>query len=628
MNMPWSNHPSRNRTGVAADFPWGSDGIIREELFSAERLEQHASSLAAAQRTTARPGGGRLLYRRLGQNKARLLDAYGTFSAAISNGQSVTPAAEWLVDNYHQVEAQIRQIHEDLPPAYYRRLPNLADGPFAGYPRVFGIAWACIAHSDSHFDVESLRRFLLAYQKVEVLTIGELWAVAITMRIVLIENLRRAVDRIIESQEGLEEANAIADQLLGTGSGMADPDVLISRQAAGHGCSPALMVQLVKRLRDQDPRVTPAMRWLEEQMASRGSNADQMVHEEHQRQGASNVTVRNIIISMRLISDIDWAEVCESVSAVDQAMRSGSAFDGMDFATRDLYRNAIEELSRGSRHSELEVAAAALDRAQRADAQSRREKDPGFYLIDGGRRAFERELKYRIPLRHWPRRLRPSLGNAAYFLAVAVVTATVLALPLITLAQQSVATGSLALLGLLGFIPAIDVGLAIINRAVTRGSATSTLPALDLKDGVPAPLRSMVVVPSLLTSVESIDTLVQRLEVHYLASMPGELYFALLTDWTDATDLPMRQGTIHCSRRQAPVSPGSISTIPGQTIGRVFICCIATGAGARRSAAGWAGSASVANCMSSIVCCAVPPIRHLSLLMAKPRRCRRAYALW
>jgi cyclic beta-1,2-glucan synthetase len=176
MNMPWSNHPSRNRSGHAADFPWGSDGIIREELFSAERLEQHAASLAAAQRTTARPGGGRLLYRRLGQNKARLLDAYGTFSAAISKGQSVTPAAEWLVDNYHQVEAQIRQIHEDLPPAYYRRLPNLADGPFAGYPRVFGIAWACIAHSDSHFDVESLRRFLLAYQKVEVLTIGELWA--------------------------------------------------------------------------------------------------------------------------------------------------------------------------------------------------------------------------------------------------------------------------------------------------------------------------------------------------------------------------------------------------------------------------------------------------------------------
>jgi cyclic beta-1,2-glucan synthetase len=535
MNMPWSNHPSRNRSGHAADFPWGSDGIIREELFSAERLEQHAASLAAAQRTTARPGGGRLLYRRLGQNKARLLDAYGTFSAAISKGQSVTPAAEWLVDNYHQVEAQIRQIHEDLPPAYYRRLPNLADGPFAGYPRVFGIAWACIAHSDSHFDVESLRRFLLAYQKVEVLTIGELWAVAITMRIVLIENLRRAVDRIIESQEGLEEANAIADQLLGTGSGMADPDVLISRQAAGHGCSPALIVQLVKRLRDQDPRVTPAMRWLEEQMASRGSNADQMVHEEHQRQGASNVTVRNIIISMRLISDIDWAEVCESVSAVDRVMRSGSAFDGMDFATRDLYRNAIEELSRGSRHSELEVAAAAMDRAQRADVQSCREKDPGFYLIDGGRRAFERELKYRIPLRHWPSRLHPSLCNAAYFLAVAVVTATALALPLITLAQQSVATGSLLLLGLLGFIPAIDAGLAIINWAVTRGSATSTLPALDLKDGVPASLRSMVVVPSMLTSVESIDTLVQRLEVHYLASMPGELYFALLTDWTDAT---------------------------------------------------------------------------------------------
>ena len=103
----------------------------------------------------------------------------------------ITPAAEWLVDNYHLVEKQIHEIHSDLPPGYYRQLPKLAAGPFAGYPRVFGIAWAFVAHTDSRFDPEMLVRFVRAYQEVQPLTIGELWAVSITLRIVLVENLGR-----------------------------------------------------------------------------------------------------------------------------------------------------------------------------------------------------------------------------------------------------------------------------------------------------------------------------------------------------------------------------------------------------------------------------------------------------
>jgi hypothetical protein len=86
------------------------------------------------------------------------------------------PAAEWLLDNYHLVEAQIREIRDDLPVGYYRQLPKLAEGPFAGYPRVFGLAWAFVAHTDSHFDPAALRRFIAAYQRVQPLTIGELWA--------------------------------------------------------------------------------------------------------------------------------------------------------------------------------------------------------------------------------------------------------------------------------------------------------------------------------------------------------------------------------------------------------------------------------------------------------------------
>ena len=166
--------------------PWNNQEPIREELFSAERLEEHARSLALAQIVSSNASRGLPLARRLADNGVVLREAYRSIVSAINEGRPITPAAEWLVDSYHLVETQIRDIRSDLPPGYYRQLPKLASGPFAGYPRVFGMAWAFVAHTDSRFDAEMLVRYVRAYQEVQPLTIGELWAVSITLRIVLV----------------------------------------------------------------------------------------------------------------------------------------------------------------------------------------------------------------------------------------------------------------------------------------------------------------------------------------------------------------------------------------------------------------------------------------------------------
>src|ERR1700722_1155583 len=362
--------------------PWDNDDILRAELFSSERLEQHAASLAAAQQVTRRRSASPSLVARLKNKEAALLAAYRAIAAAVGEGRPITPAAEWLLDNYHLVEEQIREIRADLPPGFYRQLPKLADGPFVGYPRVFGIAWAYIAHSDSRFDPDSLRLFVRAYQRVQPLTIGELWAVAITLRIVLVENLRRAAARIVSSRAARQEADGVADRLLGVNGYAAEPDALSHRGSTGASLPPAFVVQLVLRLCDQDPNTTPARQWLDERLNSQGTTADEIVQEEHQRQGTSNVTVRNIITSMRLLSDVDWPEFFESVSLVDELLRSKSGFAAMDFASRDLYRRAIEQLARGSKQTELVIASAALSAADTSDAgeggqDAERRRDPG-----------------------------------------------------------------------------------------------------------------------------------------------------------------------------------------------------------------------------------------------------------
>ena len=163
---------------TAASVRWDR-APLRGELFGIERLEEHARTLAAAQPVTARQTRGRQLADRLADNAAYLLHANRAIARTAADGHHATPAAEWLADNYHLVDMQIREIGVDLPPGYYAQLPKLAAGPFTGLPRVFGAAWSLVAHTDSRLDPEALRRYLLAYQSVQPLTIGELWAVPI-----------------------------------------------------------------------------------------------------------------------------------------------------------------------------------------------------------------------------------------------------------------------------------------------------------------------------------------------------------------------------------------------------------------------------------------------------------------
>jgi cyclic beta-1,2-glucan synthetase len=506
--------------------------MIRAELFSAERLEQHAESLATAQRVTTRPARVRRLAARLRDNSRILLDSHRAIAKALGEGRAITPAAEWLVDNYHVVEEQIRQINDDLPPGFYRQLPKLAGGPLAGYPRVFGLAWAFVAHTDSRFDTQMLCRFVRAYQRVQPLTIGELWAIAITLRIVLVENLRRAAERITSRREDRQQADALADRFLGVNVLAAEPLAAVLREWDGVPLSPTFAVQLLQRLRDQDPKVSPVLAWLEVRLSAESTTADSIVREEHQRQGASHVTVRNVITSMREISAVDWADLFESVSLVDATLRETTDFAELDFPTRNLYRAAIEELARGSKLSELEITRRALLATTGRSAARRR--DPGYSLVAGGRRAFEATVGFRPPLRTWPVRAGVAAGIRGYIAGIAVVSAVILAFPLLVLARAGSGGLTLAVLAVLGLVPAVDAAMALVNSSVTRRFGAKILPALELRAGVPQHLRTLVVVPTLLTTRATLAEHIERIEIHHLASLDGDICFALLSDWADA----------------------------------------------------------------------------------------------
>ena len=517
-------------------------GPIRAEIFSAEHLERFAGTLAAEQFVHPQKRRGRRLLPRLRENGRVLIRSHRAIAEASRQTRTVSPAAEWLLNNFHIVEEQVREIQEDLPPGFYRELPKLASGPLEGYPRVYGLAWSFVAHTDSRIELETLVRFVRAYQRVQPLTIGELWALAISFRVVLVENLRRLSERVAARGVARDQADAIADMLLGTGGNLKPEPAAVLQMLEQAPFSRAFAVELVQRLREQDPALTPALEWLDRRLTREATTAEDLVRVEHHEQIANHATVRNVITSMRLLSSADWADFFESVSLVHEALCDGTRVAEMDFPTRDRYRHAIEELSRASPHDELEVARRAVRMAASAaapeDASARaadaRLSDPGYYLIAKGRSRLERELDFRVPGRQWLRRAWVRAATPLYLSAIVLSTLAILAVPAALTALAGVAPSSVALLVLFGLAPASDLAIAFIHRFVPRLMGPRRLPKLELAGGVPAELRTLVVIPMLLTDESEIDEVVQRLEVHYLANADPELRFALLSDWPDA----------------------------------------------------------------------------------------------
>ena len=518
--------------GSSGESAFDFEEVIRAEIFSVGRLEQHAASLAFAQAVTARPIAVRQLTGRLRENQRALASAHRAIARSIAAGGAITPAAEWLVDNYHVVEAQIRQIRNDLSPGFYRQLPKLAAGPLAGYPRVLGLAWAFVAHTDSRFDTDLLRHFVNAYQRVQPLTIGELWALAITLRIVLVENLRRAAALIASRRSVRQQADRLADRILGVGGRFAQPLAAVTQELDDAQLSDTFAVQLLQRLRDQDPEATPALAWLEARLAAAGTTPEAIVRDEHQRQGASSVTVRNVIMSMRSISAVDWSQLFESMSLVDVLLSEDGGYVRSDFSTRNRCRHAVEELARGSAHTELEIARRAMQACARGTTP--RERSPGYPLIARGRRSFEDAVGYRPSPRARFTRVIARMGIHGYIAGVLLLAAVLLAWPLSMLVAGGVGAVILWVLAASGLVLAVDAAMAIANSSIASRFGPRPLPELELPAGIPAELRTLVVVPVMLTSPQALAEQVGHLEVHHLASPDGDVCFALLSDWPDA----------------------------------------------------------------------------------------------
>ena len=498
------------------------------ELLSIELLEEHARRLAALLSIIpGRGGSGRQHLRQLRGHMRVLREVY-TALAVDARQEPMSPAAEWLLDNFHIIAAAARDIHHDLPPSFFKRLPRVAADEFAGLPRIYALALELIRSSAGRLDAQRLQRFITAFQSVTPLTMGELWAWPSALKLALLDHLRSRADSLAEMR--IHRLNA--DQLA---AAIEDGSTGVDRWP--HQVHHAFVTRLLQRTRPLGALASELHRNLELALSSFGQTIEDAIRAEGQHQAAEQAGMANLIGSLRLISTFDWSEFFESVSLVEQVLQRDPAaiYGQMDFRSRDRYRHAIEELAPSTGEGQLLIALKSIERARQSHvkAPDARESHVGYHLIGAGRRRFDRSVAWRPDLRQRVRRLFFACATPGYLGTIAAGTALLVALAAIHARSYGWHGSALVLVALLTMVPASELVIQVVQRLISYLIPPRRLPRLDLA-AVPPSASTMVIVPTMLDSVKRVHDLIAHVEVQALGNLDPHIHFAILSDSPDA----------------------------------------------------------------------------------------------
>jgi cellobiose phosphorylase len=520
-------------------------------------MEQHGRTLAALH-TLGEDHAPERLLARLAANEAVLLEVRDLVIEAVKASRRITPAGDWLLDNFYLIEEQVRAAKRLLPKGYAKGLPRLKDGPSKGLPRVYDIALETISHGDGRVDPESLESFVAAYQTVAALRLGELWAIPIMLRLALIENLRRVATRVATDRIDRNRADYWADKITETAE--KDPKSLILTVADMARSNPPIVSSFVaeftRRMQGQGSSLALPLTWIEQQLSESYLTIERLVQSENQQQAADQLSISNSIGSLRFLSAMDWREFVERMSTVEQTLREDPAgvYGRMGFTTRDRYRHVVEEIAKKSGLAENEVAGVAIGLAGQSAAGTggdNRARHVGFYLIDGGLP----QLKARARVRSSVADMVRSAGRRFSLL---FYLGSILLFALIFAAGVLAETGShgmrgplLWIVGVLSLLSVSQLAIALVNLFTTRCVTPRPLPRMDFSKGIPPESSTLVVVPTMLTSPEHIGHLADALEVRFLANRDDNLRFGLLTDFRDAPEekVPEDEGLLLAARQ-------------------------------------------------------------------------------
>lgn len=517
---------------------------IKDASLTCDELEAHAREIAYDHAISKGLNLFNWPIPRMNENYRYIMSVYKDLNEDVQKGISTTPASEWLLDNFYIIEEQVKSLRRDLTKEFYSRLPMLSCGPLRGHARIYSIALELVSHTDGRIDEKVLINYINAYQSNNVLTGRELWALALMIKLALIESIRYLCEKVEDSQKQRRKVEGI---LAGYDDDNGDIYKLInaidSELKGKYQVSSAFIEHLAYRLRKMGRSYSHVLSYIDERLGESGTNIDIVTRKEHNEQTIRKGSIGNCIISLKFISTTHWVEIFETLSRVEKILREDpdGTYPSMDLPSRDYYRSRLEELASQFGVSETHVAQKALELARRSqnkgDAEDRRICHVGYYIVDKGIKELEKEIGYYKGLIGRVKAAVRSHPTALYIGSIGIIIFLITGY--VMQYVQNNTNGRYEILlaliaGMAVLIPAADIAVNSINWLLSHVYKPSFLPKLELRDGIPESLKTLVVIPALLPDEKRAKELIENLEVYYLANRERNLYFALAGDYKDS----------------------------------------------------------------------------------------------
>lgn len=506
---------------------------INDVFLSPEQLEQHGIRLGEIHRLSTKEKRPKCLKHRLRDQYNEIFEIYKKLNRDIQDHVYLTPACEWLLDNFYIIENQVKTIYQNLTRERYQKLSILENENLKGIPRVYALSLELVSHRDGRVDEDLMISFIKAYQSRKTLSIAELWALPLMISMALIENINHICRQLEEGQKQLR----LIKQWEGL-EGKVFMDTLKDHLRTVEEIHPLLVENLIRLFRKHEISNEEAMDMLKDRVETLEVDFDQILQQSYSLQAGRKISIGNSIGSLHVIANLDWNEIIEELSSVDQILREDPAgiYSKMDFESRDYYRNAIETIAKDCGVSETYIAKKTVECARRAVEEGKpyRRTHVGFFLVSHGKKLLYQELGKRLgeeihrPLTMYTLPILLSSGLIGIYMGIYA------ALQFHGNGYDMANSFMLGILVLLlSLIPLSDIFIHLINWLQSRCTKPRLIPKLDLRNGIGEGNATFVVIPTLLMDKKSIDGIIEQLEVHYLANRYEHFYFGIAGDFKD-----------------------------------------------------------------------------------------------
>lgn len=526
------------------------DSTIRNASLTVEELENHAKKTAIEHAVSSKKNILNWPMVRMNDNYSYILAVYKKLNDDLNQNRSVPPAAEWLLDNFYIVEEQVKSIRLELKKKDYFALPILKRGPLKGYSRVYAIATELVTHLDGQIEETTLIKYLEAYQSHSILFDREIWIIPTIIRLVLIESIRDVCENIEETCEQWSKADELVEKWWSDSVVDAEKLIKTFKSTVETISEPnqSFVEHLFYRLRRSGRSYTAVLKSIDQHLDKYAATTETIAQKEHNKQAISTVSIGNCVISLKYVSSMNWTNLFEQSSYVEKILMldPDGTYVGMDVDSRNAYRLHIQKMAKMYGVSELHIAREAIDLARQAlqDSQNRDDKGMqsfktghvGYFLVGKGLKILEG--KQRGKAKPHARTLnqmksRPGMLYMALILTLSfVIMAFVINYGVTHAKDYLVGVG--LIIGILTLIPASEMAIAFVHWIVCNIKKPSVFPRLELKDGIPEHLSTMVVVPTLLPDKKRVIELLETMENHYLSNKENNLYFALIGAFKDS----------------------------------------------------------------------------------------------